>query len=99
MKRLFLAAGVFFAVAASPAGATLINFDGTGAPCCFASTSPLTNLYAGQGVTFQGLNGVGMSILNQSGNFGFNAHSGTDFLAFNSEINPSTGNAEKISFS
>jgi hypothetical protein len=56
-----------------------INFDGTGAPCAFIQTSPLTNAYAGQGVLFSG----GGAILNQCSNFGLNARSGTDFLAFN----------------
>lgn len=58
---------------------TTINFEGTGAPCLFRETAPLTTLYAAQGVTFSG----GGAILNQCGNFGlFGARSGTDFLAF-----------------
>ena len=76
--------------------ANSINFDGTGAPSFFENTTPLTNLYAGQGVTFSGIDSAGGSILNQSGNFGFDAHSGTDFLAFNTEVG--TGNEELISF-
>lgn len=84
-------------VAASASGnATTINFDGTGAPCCFAYSSPLTNLYSGMGVTFNGVGGNGGTILNESGNFGFNALSGTDFLAFNLGIG--TGNKQEIHF-
>ncbi len=78
------------------AATTSIDFDGTGAPCCFASTSPLTNLYSGQGVTFSGGNGSGGSILSQSGGFGFNARSGTDFLAFNTTVG--TGSIQVMSF-
>ncbi len=74
-----------------------INFDGTGAPCVFASTSPLTNLYAGQGVNFSGANGGGGSILNQCGNFGFDARSGTDFYAYNTGAG--TGSIFDMSFS
>jgi PEP-CTERM motif len=70
------------------AQAATIDFDGTGAPCVFSSTSPLTNLYSVQGVTFgPGLSGNGGSILNECGNFGINARSGTDFLAFNGGVN------------
>ena len=50
------------------------------APCVFDSAAPLTNL---GDVTFTGVNGSGGSILNQCGNFGQNARSGTDFYAFN----------------
>ena len=61
------------------AAQTTIDFDGTGAPCVFASTTPLTNAYSGLGVTFGG-NGA---ILNECGDFGLGARSGTDFWAFN----------------
>lgn len=80
------------------AATTTIDFEGTSAPCCFVSTTPLSNAYAGLGVTFSGVGGTGGSILNQSGNFGFNAHSGTDFLAFNSGVNGISG-VEDITFS
>lgn len=80
------------------AATTTIDFDGTGAPCCFVDTSPLTTAYAGLGVTFSGVGSIGGSILNQSGNFGFNAHSGTDFLAFNTSVNGMSG-VENIAFS
>lgn len=80
------------------AATTTIDFEGTSAPCCFVYTSPLTNAYAGLGATFSGVGGTGGSILNQSGSFGFNAHSGTDFLAFNTSVNGISG-VEDISFS
>lgn len=84
--------------ATSFAATTTIDFEGTNAPCCFISTSPLTNAYAGLGATFSGVGGTGGSILNQSGSFGFNARSGTDFLAFNTTVNGISG-VEAISFS
>lgn len=90
-----IAAGALVAASAS-GSATTINFDGTGAPCCFASSAPLRNLYSGIGVTFNGIGGNGGTILNQSGGFGFNALSGTDFLAFN--IGVGSGNKQEIIF-
>ena len=87
---------MFFAIFSNSTLATTINFDGTGAPSLFVQTSPLTNTYSGLGVNFNGVDGVGGSILNQSGNFGFNALSGTDFLAFNTAVG--TGNIQRISF-
>ena len=78
------------------AQATTIDFDGTGAPTLFADTTQLTTLYSGLGIIFSGLDSpIGGSILNQDGNFGFQARSGTDFLGFNTAI---TGAAEKIEF-
>lgn len=82
------AASVLFATSAN---AVLITFDtdaagnALAAPGVFASTVALTTLYAPLGVTFSGgLDpGDGGAILNQSGNFGVNARSGTNFLAFN----------------
>lgn len=84
-----------FALTSSPAFATTITFDGTGAPGLFVQTSQLTDRYADLGVLFSGVGALGGSILNQSGSFGFSARSGTDFLAFNTRI---TGNQEMISF-
>jgi hypothetical protein len=95
MKHILLPVSIFCAAAFSPAYATSINFDGTGAPCFFAGTSPLSNQYAGQGVTFSAPV-AGLSILNECGNFGFNALSGTDFLAFNSGLTTQT---ETLQFS
>ncbi|MCU0633463.1 MAG: PEP-CTERM sorting domain-containing protein [Gemmatimonadaceae bacterium] len=63
------------------AQAQSINFDNVTAPCNFSQTTALTNLYAGLGVTFGGTGGG--AILNQCGNFGINARSGVNFLAFN----------------
>lgn len=98
LKNLFrsLATVAFVAASSASAMATTIDFEGTGAPCCFGGTSPLTNYYSGLGVTFSGEGGSGGSILNQSGNFGFNALSGTDFLGFN--LGVGTGNREVITF-
>ena len=71
-----------------------INFDtdALGAPLTipgFYSSIPshLTELYAPLGVHFSGPNATnGGGIVNQSGNFGVNARSGVNFLAFN--VNP-----------
>jgi len=63
-----------------------IDFE-LSAPCNFTNTIPLTNAYAGLGVNFTSGNGA---ILDQCSNFGVNAHSGVDFLAFNS--NPGDAN-------
>ena len=70
-------------IAGGRAEATLINFE-TGAPSTFDQTTPLTELYAPLGVHFSGpAAGQGGAILDENGNFGLNAHSGLDFLAFN----------------
>ena len=83
-------------LAAAPAAATTIDFE-TGAPCLFNQTSPLGNEYAGQGVTFSGVGAArGGSILDQCSNFGIDAHSGVDFLAFAGALG---GPSEDISFS
>jgi hypothetical protein len=63
----------------SQAATTVINFDDVSAPNNFSETTSLTNEYASQGVIFSG----GGAILNQNGNFGLNAYSGQNFLAFN----------------
>jgi hypothetical protein len=81
----------FVALCSSSARAsTVINFDTDAngiaitAPAAFVSTSPLTNLYSSLGVTFSGpVPGEGGAILDQLGNFGVNARSGNNFLAFN----------------
>lgn len=81
-----------------PLSATSIDFEIPGAPCGFNQTSPLTTYYQGQGVVFSGPSqNQGGAVLNQCSNFGINAHSGTDFLAFNTAtygMGP-----EKVSFS
>ena len=68
-----------------------IDFE-KGGPPLFAGTTALTNAYAGLGVTFSGPGGNdGGAILDQSSGFGVNAHSGTDFLAFNTDSMLSDG--------
>lgn len=76
---------------AMPAQAVVIDFEGTNAPCCFGSTDPLTTLYSGLGVTFDGFGGDPGTILNQTGNFGVDARSGTDFLAYNDSVGTNDG--------
>jgi PEP-CTERM motif len=65
--------------------AVTINFDEFGAqPGLFNDANPLRNEYGGIGVFFSGPNALdGGAILDQSGNFGVNALSGRNFLAFN----------------
>jgi hypothetical protein len=80
-----------------------INFE-VGAPCNFIAATSLTSFYSGQGVTFSGPGaGSGGAILDQCGHFGVNAHSGTDFLAFNPNASLSAGGSasgpETITFS
>jgi hypothetical protein len=80
-----------------PLSATSIDFEIPGAPCNFNQTSPLTTYYQGQGVVFSGPSqNQGGAVLNQCSNFGINAHSGTDFLAFNNQTY-ATG-PEKMTF-
>lgn len=69
---------------------TTINFDTTadGTPLIasgfYDETSPLTDLYSTLGVQFSGLiPGQGGAILDVSSNFGVDAFSGSNFLAFN----------------
>ncbi len=90
-------AAVVLGAAAQAGAATTIDFEGSGAPCCFFFATPLSDFYAGLGIHFSGDAAAGGSILNQSGNFFFNAHSGTDFLAFNVPAGLS-GNIEQIFF-
>jgi hypothetical protein len=82
--------------AAGPAGAQVMTIDfdtapGGGtvvAPINFSETTRLTTLYAPLGVTFSGPGGNdGGAILNQDSNFGVNARSGVNFLAFNRDPN------------
>ena len=69
-----------------------IDFDGTGAPGLFSQTSALRNLFEEDGLNFFGPGeNDGGAILNQSGNFGIDARSGTDFLAFNRGVSYSDG--------
>ncbi len=78
----------FFAVTLSMVGtasAITINFDEFGvAPTVFNNANPLRNAYAGQGVFFTGPSPLaGGAVLDQASNFGVNALSGRNFLAFN----------------
>lgn len=68
-----------------PASAGVINFDATNAPGLFADTVALGAQYAPSGVMFSGASALGGAVLNQAGEFGFMARSGTNFLAFNME--------------
>lgn len=84
--KSFLASMAICAAMASPVAAatTVIDFDDTTAPGLFDHQTPLTNQYAALGVTFSGLGGnPGAEVLDQSSNFGVNARSGRNFLAFN----------------
>lgn len=71
--------------AASVVSADTITFEELGAqPCFFNATQPLSNEYSSRGVLFEGPGqGLGGAILDQCSNFGVNARSGTNFLAFN----------------
>ena len=93
MKKLLSTCQVFIALLFLPASAVsadiLINFDDFAAPSLFELTAPLTVRYASMGITFEGpATGQGGAILNQSSNFGVNAYSGTNFLAFNRDAYP-----------
>jgi hypothetical protein len=62
------------------ADATIITFEEVGpAPCCFSSAPTLDTEYTNLGVTFGG----GWEVLDQSGNFGVPAISGSNFAAYN----------------
>ena len=96
---IILRAALAFALTtgAVATNATTIDFE-SAAPCLFADTTALTTAYSGLGVTFAGTGGGnGGSILNQCGNFGIDARSGTDFLAFNTSS--LTGNVGALIFS
>jgi hypothetical protein len=90
MKRALLA--VLAVATVSLASAQNITFEELGVqPSGFANTNPLTNQYA-PAVTFAGPNPLdGGAVLNQSGNFGVNAHSGEHFLAFNKAASMQNG--------
>jgi len=66
-----------------PQDQVCIDFE-TGAPCVFQATIALREAFSGLGVHFDGpASRDGGGILDQCGNFGVNARSGVDFLAFN----------------
>jgi len=65
------------------AGTRTINFDDVGAPSAFVNTEPLTDRYAGLGVTFAGPEeGAGGAILDAS-SFSITGESPPNILAFN----------------
>ena len=81
--RQFVTAAVLLAVTTVSASAQGTNFDGSSAPCAFNQTSTLSTQITG--LTFSG-NGA---ILNRCSNFAVgNAHSGTNFLAYNQFNHP-----------
>ena len=92
-NRSIVGAGCFlfvYALAVVHADAVLINFDVDAggnpitAPGSFSLSQPLRNEYSSLGVTFSGPGPLdGGAILNQSGNFGVQARSAPNFLAFN----------------
>ena len=76
-----------FVVIGAGAQAATIDFDDQSAPCLFAQTQPLSEEYAWMGVHFQGQGASDAgSVLDDCGNFGIDAHTGNNFLAFNSSI-------------
>jgi hypothetical protein len=85
MRYLHLTLASLIAV---PAMANVnITFEELGVqPGLFIETSALRNQLVGFGADFVTMAGPndGPAILNQSGNFGFNARSGEHFLAYNS---------------
>jgi hypothetical protein len=102
-SRLFwsttvVAASIALWSASARAQTTTINFDVNSngipiaAPSLFAETTRLTTLYSPLGVTFSGPGGNnGGAILDEGGNFGVNARSGRNFLAFNRVVAMSDG--------
>ncbi len=86
-----VAAGIALGAQAPAQVTTRIDFE-LGSPSTFGSTLPLTNEYAAQGVSFAGpAPGEGGAVLNQSGNFGVDARSGVEFLAFNHSASMGNG--------
>ena len=80
-----------------------IDFERS-APCVFLQAEPLGNEYTPAGPAFHtSIPAAGGAVIGQCGNFGVNARSGTDFLAFNNEATLINGNTpagpEAIRFS
>lgn len=70
-----------------------INFERS-APCVFLQAEPLGNEYTPVGPAFYSpIPSAGGAVIGQCGNFGINARSGTDFLAFNAEATMINGKA------
>ena len=94
MQRTFTLA--ILALTASPALAgsdvLVIDFETPTATTGFSGMPALTNEYASDGLLFAGpIAGDGGAVLNQGGNFGVNARSGVQFLAFNDGASSQTG--------
>ncbi|HUR26746.1 MAG TPA: hypothetical protein VM509_01055, partial [Planctomycetota bacterium] len=86
-------AALFLAASSADARAQSVSVDfELGAPCVFSSGIPLREEFAALGVHFSGPSALdGGAVLDQCGGFGFNGHSGTNFLAFNSNAQMSNG--------
>jgi hypothetical protein len=85
---LFISALLASGIARAATIAINFDTDASGSPLnsptAFSSTKHLAELYAPLGVHFAGPGGNdGGAILDQGSNFGINAHSGLQFLAFN----------------
>jgi hypothetical protein len=65
------------------------NFDNVSAPCLFSDTAPLGGLE--QSAFFWAPKPNGGAIVNECGNWGIDAHSPPNFLAFNTSANFSAG--------
>ena len=76
--------------------ATTIDFEIPNAPNRFDISSPLSDRYAGLGVTFAGADGPGGYII-QAGRLDIDARSGSDLLLFNTS--GVTGRRERLTFS
>ena len=78
----------------SDADVLVIDFDSLPASTGFAGVPSLSNEYAADNLLFSGpAPGEGGAVLDQGGNFGVNARSGTQFLAFNDTASSQTGTA------
>ncbi len=91
---LLTALGCMALASASHADTLVIDFDNQPVSTGFSSVPALTNEYASDGLLFSGpAFGEGGAVLDQGGNFGVNARSGTQFLAFNDSASSQTGTA------
>lgn len=83
MKAIFTAGFLALTLSMSVEAAS-ITFEELGTKSGLFDVEPaLNSQYSGQGITFDG----GWEVLNQSGNFGVNALSGSHFAAFNTNVN------------
>ena len=88
---LGLVAPVLAAVApAQAAGITYISFEDVAAPCFFFDADPLRDRYAA--AKFRGpASADGGTVLNTCGSFGVAPRTGTNFLAFRSDVTMANG--------